>query len=329
MPELIHIYRGSLVENIIRGDIIILEKRAKISREFGNGHKVSYMRSAAKPIQASAGIERGIIKAFNLNQKELAVMCGSHNGDSFHLEAVRGILNKIGLDEDALKLGADYSYNPKIKEKMLSMGIPKSKLINNCSGKHSAMLAICIKEGWDINNYFLPGHPVQELILNTVAAYTEMNKEEIIIGTDGCGVPVFGMPLYNMALGYYNLLNPQIMEEKAEAAGEIVRALAAYPEMIAGRGEFCTCLIKETKGRLIAKKGADGIYCCAQKGGPAIALKIEDGNTEVLSQVLLEVLNQMGLLSLKEAEALAGFGKRNIINCQGDIVGRAEAVFTL
>lgn len=328
MPELIHVYRGALIENIIRGDIVVINEHAQIVNEIGNGHKVSYMRSSAKPLQASAVVEKGAISAFGIDNQELAIMCASHNGEDYHVKAVETILSKIGMVEDDLTLGADYSYNSKIREKMLKTDLPKRKLINNCSGKHAAMLALCKHLNLPKRNYNLPEHAVQQWILETVASYTGMLKEDIILGIDGCGVPVFAMPLYNMALGYLNLLNPdRLGEKRAMAARQIVAAMAQYPEMVAGNGEFCTELIRVTKGRLIAKKGADGIYCCAQKEGPALALKIEDGNMQVLPQVLLAALSQLGLLNFQEEHKLTEYVQSEIINCQGNVVGEKVTVF--
>lgn len=328
MPELIHVYRGSLVENIICGDIVVLDEKKKVIEELGDRKKIVYMRSSAKPLQASAVVEKGVMEAFSLSEKELAVMCASHNGEDYQIETVASILAKIGLQEKDLQLGADYSYNPALREEMLKNGLEKRKIINNCSGKHSAMLALCVHLNWNKEDYFLPHHPVQQLILKTVASYTEMAENEIILGVDGCGVPVFAMPLYNIALGYLNLLNPDSLEERrALAAKRIVKAMGGYPHLVAGHGEFCSEVMRVTRGRLIAKKGADGVYCCAQKGGPAIALKIEDGNMLVLPQVLLAALSQLGLLTANEERELTGFIHPEIINCQGSVVGERETAF--
>lgn len=330
MPELLHIKRGPLTENIIRGDIVVLDRKGQISWELGDGQKTTYMRSAAKPIQAAAALGRGIGENFRLNQEEIAVMCSSHNGEEQHMAAVASILEKIGLNEEDLQLMPEHSYNAGRRDELLALGMPKRKLAHNCSGKHSAMLALCMQEGWGREDYFLPRHPVQRLISKNLADYAQMEEEALIIGVDGCGVPVFGLPLYNMALAYLNLLNPEnLLDRQRQAAQSIVAAMGAHPEMIAGTGEFCTALIGATAGRLIAKKGADGIYCCAQKDGPSIALKIEDGNMAALPQVLLGVLSQLGLLSPREEEQLSPFSKRELKDCRGQIIGESKLAFSL
>jgi L-asparaginase II len=217
-----------------------------------------------------------------------------------------------------------------MREEMLKNGAPKSKLIHNCSGKHSAMLALCVYMRWSAADYLAPKHPLQKLLLSTVAAFASIPENNIIVALDGCGAPVFAMPIYNMALSYLNLLNPKNMPtKKASAAAAIVKAIRENPEMLAGRGEFCTELIKVTAGRLIAKRGADGIYCCGQRGGPAIALKIEDGNTQVLPQVLLEVLRQLSLLSAAEEKTLRGGIDTAVFNCSGIKTGERITVFDL
>lgn len=327
---LLHTLRGSLVENIYRGDIAVVDKSGKLAYFCGDPEKVTYMRSAAKPMQAAAVYEHGVVEAFGFDQQELAVMCASHNGEDFHIQAIASILQKIGLTEEDLSLGADYSYNAAIRDQMLLKGLPRRKLVNNCSGKHAAMLALCVKEGWPIRGYAAAEHPCQKLMRETVAAFCEMPAEEIIVGVDGCGVSVFAMPLSRMALGWHNLQNPAMLPpQKQAAARAVTAAIAKYPQMIGGTGEFCSAVAAVTGGRIIAKKGADGIYCCAEAGGPAIALKIEDGNMAVLPQVLFATLSQLHMLREAEQAALAPFGRVDNLNCQNDKVGERIAVFTL
>ncbi|MGI5892302.1 MAG: asparaginase [Bacillota bacterium] len=327
---LLNIHRGSVVENIIRGDLVVTDQNGRTIACCGQTDKLAYMRSAAKPIQALVGLDAGIVEAYDITEEELAVFCASHNGESFHVAAVRSVLHKIGLTEHDLRCGADYSYNSKIKAEMIKKGLKKSTLFNNCSGKHTLMLAVCQKKGWSIEDYYLPDHPLQQSILAKIAYYTGVDKQQITIGVDGCGVPVFAMPLVNMAMAYAKLANPaQMCLQEAAAAKKIVKAMTSYPHMIAGTGEFCTALMTATQGRIIGKKGSDGIYCSACLGGPAIAVKIEDGNMRALYPVMMSIYKQLELLSKNEQEALAPFAAWDNINCRGQKVGGAETVFRL
>ncbi|MDR2712189.1 MAG: asparaginase [Clostridiales bacterium] len=328
---LVRISRGKIVENIIRGDLVVMDKQSSIVAKVGDPYKVTYVRSAIKPIQTSVILEQGIAERYGINDGEIAVMCSSHNAEDFHIRAVSSILEKIGLDESYLLCGAEYSLNPKIAERYIREGQPRRAINNNCSGKHACMLAIAMMEAADLSGYTKLKHPVQQKILQTVAAYCGMKPEDIIIGLDGCGVPVFGMPLYNMALSYINLGNPDLLERpRGDAVRRITQALAAYPLMIAGTGEFCSRLIEVTKGRIIGKKGADGIFCATLvNGGLALAVKLEDGNMLGLAPVVMSILKQLELVTKEESDRLAHFYIRDNINCQYDKVGEVRPVFDL
>lgn len=329
---LVEVTRGPLVENVHYGSIAVVDTSGKVIAYAGDPHFVSYMRSSAKPLQASAALEAGTIDRYGISERELAVMCASHIGDTYHVEAVSAILEKIGLTEDAFTLGPVLSMSGKLRDERLAAGVAPRRIYNNCSGKHSCMLALCQDKGWDIRDYQRLDHPVQQLIRATVAAYCEMQPDEIIVGVDGCGVPVFAMPLDHMALSYCNLTNPEqkLPPQRAAAARRITRAMGANPEMIAGFGMFCTSLISATHGRIIGKLGADAVYCCAPvDGGLGIALKITSGNAAMLAPVMVRALKQLDLLSRAEQDELAHFAAFDNYNCQKDKVGETRAVFDL
>jgi len=329
---LIQVSRGPVIENLIRGDIAVVDENGALSAYVGDPEKISFLRSAAKPLQTSVGIESGAVDAYDIPEDSIAVMCGSHIGEEYHVAAIQKILDRIGLTEDDFTLGPVLSMSHHLELIRLKNHIPARKIYNNCSGKHSCMLAVCRHFGWDYAAYQEKDHPVQQRILETVAEYCEMKKDEILIGVDGCGVPVFAMPLVNMAKAYLNLCNPldRLPENKAKAAVRITEAMSQYPEMVAGNGQFCTELIRATHGRIIGKLGADGIYCCAPVNGRiAFSVKIEDGNMQALSIVVMEVLKQLELISVEEYDALHHFSHRDNFNCQHDKVGEWKPVFQL
>jgi L-asparaginase II len=328
---MIEVTRGPLTENIIRGHLAVVGAGEKSLAHLGNPEYLTYMRSTAKPLQASAAVECGAIDFFNISEDELAIMCGSHTGDDYHVAALESILAKIGLSEANYTLGVDYSLAMELKLKRIAEHTPPRKIYNNCSGKHSCMLTLCRYMGWDYQAYQAPEHPVQQLIKATVAGYTEVAPESIIVGVDGCGVPVFALPLSHMARAYFNLAHPErLFEPRRAAARRLTAAMTAYPQMVAGYGQFCTELMRATGGRLIAKLGADGVYCVAELSGDvAFALKIEDGNTSLLPLAVMRVLSELDLLSAAETDDLAAFSRLDNLNCQKDKVGEARAVFQL
>lgn len=329
---LLEINRGPLVENVLRGSLLVVNGRGEVIASKGEPDYVTYMRSAAKPLQASAAVEASVIDHFQISQDSLAVMCGSHTGEPFHVAAVQAVLDKLGLTEETFTLGPALSIDDEIFHQQLRDHVEPRKIYNNCSGKHSCMLAMCSYFGWDIRAYQAPEHPVQQLIRKTVAEYCHLQPEQLILGVDGCGVPVFGMPLYHMALSYLDLCNPESHLEapRAAAAARITDAMAAHPEMVGGSSVFCTALIRATKGRLIGKVGAEGVYCCGVRGQElAMAMKIEAGIGLAIPVAMMQLLKELDLLTRAEQEELAPFSTRWNYNCQKDRVGQWRPVFTL
>lgn len=328
---LVKVTRGPLDENIHRGDIAVVDKKGDVIAYLGNPDKVTYMRSAAKPFQTMAVLQSGAHDYFALNEKEIAVMCGSHYAEDFHVMAVLSILYKIGLDERYLKCGASYSIKEKVTMDYVKKGIEKKKVFHNCSGKHAGMLALTLKEGYDVESYLDLNNPVQQKILDIISYFAEVKKEDIVIGIDGCGTPVHGLPIKDMAKAYMKMANPSnITDSFVSAARKVTMVMTEYPEMIAGTGGFCTELMKVTRGKIVGKLGADGVYCMGIMGkNVGIALKIEDGNSRVLSCAALETLKQLGFINPEELEKLGEFYIKDNINSQGDKIGEIKPEFAL
>ena len=328
---LIHVTRGNVVENLHRGDIAIVDSNGSLIGAKGDHQKYTFMRSCAKPLQASAVLESGAASHYQLEDKEIAIMCASHYAENFHTQAVESILNKVGLKEENLILGETYSMNTAVMQCMIKDGLQRRKLYNNCSGKHAGMLALAIHKGYDIADYIGENHPVQQLMLRAVSEYCEYDADKIAIGVDGCGVPVFALPIYNMALSYAKLADrSKRSNERRVAADAIIKAMTKYPEMIAGTGGFCSELMKHTKGRILAKLGADAVYCISlldRKIG--IAVKIENGNVDVLSCAVMEALIQLQALTEEEIDLLKGFHTKENINSAKCKVGEIRPVFQL
>ncbi len=327
---LVQITRGNLTENIIRGDIVVLDQNGHLNAVCGNSQKKAYLRSAAKPIQAIVAVREGVLEYFDITDEELAVMCASHIAEEVHIKAILSILQKISLDESALACGTDYSYDPELREKRIANHVQKRAVFHNCSGKHACMLAICKMKGWDTRTYYLPDHPVQQRILDEICNFSGLSRNQITVGIDGCGVPVFAMPLERMALMYANLAHPNFSEDYAESCQRICKAMTTYPLMVAGTGQFASVVMQVSQGNILAKPGADGIFCShIFDRGLSVAVKMEDGNGEVLSLVMMSVYQQLGVLNAQQLEALQSFACVNNKNCRGEVVGMKESIFEL
>ncbi|HNW99966.1 MAG TPA: asparaginase [Candidatus Cloacimonadota bacterium] len=325
----IHESRGKIVESIHRGDAVVVRPGGAIVAECGDLGKVTYFRSSAKPIQAMQVVLSGAADHFELTDQELAVICSSHYAEDFHLEAVSSILKKIGLDENALLCGPAMSLMPEVAEKHCHMGFHAEKRFSDCTGKHAGMLAVCKYMDYPIENYIDPNHPLQKEILQIISDVCEYPADKISIGIDGCSVPVFGIPIFNMALGFVNMANSAYLPEKyRDAADRIFSAMNTYPEMVSGTGGFCTMLMSATDGRMIGKVGAQGVYCIGIRDPQmGIALKIEDGMPGMASMAAMQILVDLHLLKSDEYRKLSCFHKKQNLNDDNIPVGMIEPVF--
>lgn len=320
--EIARVTRGGITECILRGDVVVVDSKGSILYFHGDPRKEAFIRSAAKPLQTLEVFRRGAAEKYGFSSGELSIMCGSHYGEEFHTQTVESILKKIGLSQEKLKCGKVHSMKPSIAAKQLKSGIEPSSLFSCCSGKHSAMLSICKSIGWESEGYYREEHPVQQGILETVAHMSGMKKSDIGIGIDGCGVPVFSMPIYNMALAYAKFSVGRDLVY-GEWSRKIYDAMAVAPEMLAGTREFCSDLTRSARGKLVAKLGADGVYCIGIRDlGIGIALKIESGGVRCIPPVVMEILKKLKLLDREQEMELTRYKILPNKNHLGDEVGQ-------
>ena len=331
--KLAEVTRGDLVESIHFGAVAVVDTKGQLIASAGDPGYLTYFRSAAKPIQAIPVVESGAARHFGLKLPEVAILTGSHNGEVQHTETVLGILRKIGLTAEALQCGAHAPLHGPSRDALLAQGLKLSALHNTCSGKHAGMLTLARYRGFSLEDYFLPEHPVQQEMLQTVAEMSGLAPEQITLGIDGCGVPVFGLPLEKMAAAYARISAPEdhaLTETRKKACVLIRKAMTTHPWMVGGTDRFDTDLLLATKGKLIAKFGAEAVYCLGIPAkGWGIALKVEDGNLRALPPVVLAVLEQLGLLTAVEKERLARYQQSKLTNHRGDLIGQIRAVVSL
>ncbi len=328
--ELVYGSRNGQVENIYRGDAVVAGLDGEVIYELGDRFKKAFWRSSAKPFQVLPFIEAGGIERYNISGEELALMCASHGGEEGHVEAVEALLKKIGFSEPDLHCGpAPPLYRPAAKE-ILKRKQGWNQLHNCCSGKHSGMLAITAIKGYETGDYEGIEHPVQQEVLELAAEITGVKKEEIGIGVDGCGAPIFYMPLFNMARAYAHLSKPVMVKDRrrADAMQKVTAAMTGYPWYVAGTGRIDTLLMEVTGGRLLAKLGADGVYCVSIMGeGTGIALKIECGVIKAIEPAIVEILSRLNYLDRREEETLIKQLDFSIYNHRKEAIGSLQAVF--
>src|SRR5947209_13103522 len=205
---LVEVRRGLIVESRHRGHVAAATGAGNLVAFIGEPETVTYLRSSAKPFQALPLVTSGAADRFGFVEAELAVACGSHSGQDLHAETVAGMLRKIGLDESFLKCGVHEPFDRETAGRLRARGESPGALRNNCSGKHTGMLALALHLGAPPETYDRAGGPVQQAILRAVSLLSGVAPEDMILGTDGCGVPVFGMPVRAMALMYARLAAP-------------------------------------------------------------------------------------------------------------------------
>jgi len=245
-----------------------------------------------------------------------------------HLDAVRSILEKIGLDESALLCGAHMPFDEASARALRTSGTKPSAVHNNCSGKHAGMLALAVHMGVETENYISPDHPVQQLIRDQVIRFTGVAKDAIEIAIDGCSAPVFGLSIVEMARGYARLVRRE---------DRIVHSMLDYPEMIGGsHGRLDTDLMRSARGRVISKVGAEGIQLLGvlpggeYPSGLGIAIKIEDGDIRrARDPVVIEVLRQLNLLDEVQLEELSSYRSAEVLNHRRIVVGEIRTCFSL
>ncbi len=291
------VWRGDLVESVHRGRHAVRDARGETLDSLGDPAGYVHLRSVAKPFQALPLVFSGAAEAFGISGEELAVACASHSAEPRHLAAVRSILRKAGLSEDDLQSGAHPPMHAPTAARLVKGGEEPRPIHGNCSGKHAGMLAVCAHAGWDPAGYRDPEGPLQRLVRRTVAKLCGLEPGDVKLAGDGCGVPVFALPLENLALGFARLGAggaEEFPEDLLEAVRKVRYAMRAHPYMVAGTGRFDTRLMQATD--LIAKSGAEGVFAAASLSGSdtepgwGLALKISDGAGRAIAPAALTAL---------------------------------------
>jgi L-asparaginase II len=333
--------RGPLVENFYRGDVAVVDATGRLLYATGDADKVTFWRSSAKPIQAMPVVLSGAAERFGFGSQHLAIFSASHNGEEIHTRTVMEALSKAGLTTDWLQCGTHPPFDRETAEAIEAAGQQPKSVHNNCSGKHSGMLSMAKHMGLPLENYMEPDSELQQLILANVADVTGVPADDIAIGVDGCGVPVFGLPVRNMAYAFARLADPSYMPKGKEEAGRRFRdAMIEHPYLVAGRKRICTELMALPGGRFVAKSGAEGVYCVGvlpsavpaalgATGGIGIAVKIEDGHERARHIAVVEAMRQLGLLTEGDLASLKRYSGMTITNVAGRVVGEMRPAFEL
>jgi len=292
---LLEVVRNEMVESIHNGHLLILDSSGNDLLKLGDVDELIYPRSAVKSLQASAMLRAGL----KVSGSQLALACASHAGSQDHLDVALSILRGAGVDENALRNTPDKPLDP--KERAAWGDKAPTSLAANCSGKHSAMVATCVANGWDLESYKKPAHPLQRAI---AAEFEKLSGEKITkVGVDGCGAALFAISLRALANAVRNLTlsNEPIHQE-------VVNACRNNPVMVSGIGRLPTLLMQKVPG-LFVKDGAEGVMIMSTPKGEVIVWKMSDGSQRGNSPLSIATLSHLGISVDLERENVMGDGQ--------------------
>jgi L-asparaginase II len=286
---------------------------------------VASWRSCAKPFQVMPLLESGGFDQLRWGDDQLALACASHGGEPEHVALAGGMLGDIGLEEGDLVCGPHDPLSARGLKLLRESGARLTRLHNNCSGKHAAMLARAHTAGWPTYGYERREHPVQRCCLETIAHWTGADQTEIVEAVDGCGVVAFSLALDAMARGWARLGRQAHLGDPVPS--RVVHAMRTRPFLIGGTERFDSMLIEDCDGRVISKIGAEGVHCLAlPEQGVGIAIKVEDGAQRAQFPVVIRLLQMLDALPAVLPSRLEELLHRPVRNTRGEVVGEIQLV---
>lgn len=310
-PVLAEIIRSGFTEGVHRGRLVLLDADGSVRLAVGDVSAPVLPRSCNKPMQATGLLDAGL----ELTGAELALAAASHAGEAFHVDGVRKVLAGVGLDESALGTPPSLPLDDDARHAELFAGNAARPIFSDCSGKHAAMLAVCVLNRWSTTDYLHPSHPVQQTI--RIAVERLAGEQIAYDAVDGCGAPLLGMSLLGLARAFRACVTAQPGTNPRKVAD----AMRSHPEYVAGTQQLDTLAMRAVSG-LLAKSGAEAVHAAALPDGRALAFKISDGSKRAKPVVLAEALRRLGVHS----ETLDRLGTLPLFG-GGRVVGEIRAAF--
>jgi len=311
----VRVVRSGLVESVHVADVAVCDADGRLVAFAGDASRSVYGRSCTKPLQASVSL--AAIGDEPLSDRQVAIMCASHNGEPVHLAAVRSVLRRGGLGVDALRTPPGWPLDPAA----MARARTKTPLRHNCSGKHAGMLLACVRRGWNLETYRRPDHPLQRRVL--AAVETATGYDRVHLGIDGCGVPVHGVPLAGMATMFARLASTDRLADLASSTARARAGMRASPYLVGGRARLDTDLMSAVDG-LVVKQGAEALVCAAVvPQGLGVAVRVADGGDRATGPLLIEALRQLDAIDGAQVQSLARHAGPAVLG-GGRPVGRLE-----
>ncbi len=341
-PVLAQALRGGIEESAHRGAVAVLDADGAVHTQWGDIDRPIFPRSAVKVLQALPLVESGAADRWQLSNEELALACASHGGEPRHASTAAAMLAKAGVDAAALECGTHWPYNDGAIKALAAAGHTPSALHNNCSGKHAGLVCLgCWMAEKSASppakgdhrraflaGYVKPGHAVMREVTAALQQTTGYDLAQAPVGTDGCSIPTYAVPLRHLARAFARLGTGVGLSAGHQRAAQRLRvAVAAAPYMVAGTGRFDSRVMTLLGERVFCKVGAEGVYCAAlPELGLGVAVKMDDGNTARACEVVMAALiGRLLALSDNERCVIDGLADVTLSNWNGIEVGRLQA----
>jgi len=325
-PIVVEVTRGTMVESVHRVVAAVTDADGAPVLTWGDADRLVYGRSAIKPIQALPVIESGAADAHGLGEDEITLCCASHSGEPMHVDRVTAWLDRLGLSPDDLECGPQMPIHEPSAHAIIRSGAAPTRAHNNCSGKHSGMLTTAVHLGEPTKGYIRADHPVQQRLRALMQEMSGCDLSGVPTGYDGCGIPVFGVPLSGMARAMAQFADPaRLSPMRAAATRRIAAAVAKNPLLIGGTGRFNSAIQGETGEACLLKSGAEGVFAAAVPArGVGICLKADDGNGRAASAAMGAILRHLGVFDDAMAARLADTLVPSVHNWEGRLVGHVR-----
>jgi L-asparaginase II len=311
---LAQVLRSGLVEAVHDGAVAVVDPSGRVTHRFGDIDRPFFLRSSAKPFQASVTHELG----GPLRDEELAIICSSHDGDPAHVAIIEAILASVGLSESDLECPPDWPGSPAAMRRVAAAGHLRPRRVwQNCSGKHAGMLRACVGQGWPTAGYTNAEHPLQQAIATRMVEV--FGSGTMPVGVDGCGAPVFRGSTAALASGFARLVSESRFEP-------VATAMSRFPALTSGERHVDLPIAVWLGG--VAKRGAEGCLGVALPDRGALAVKVWDGAERGVAAAALTAIDQVGWIPHGSRKNLESELERAVFG-GGRAVGTVEANFSM
>ncbi len=340
------VFRGQEEESLHRVSAVCINSLGETIASWGDPHKKIFPRSSVKLIQAIPFLASGALESFNLDDRHLALACSSHRGEEIHIQLVESWLKILGKSKSDLVCGPHFPGDLAAYHRMIEQHQTPQSLHNNCSGKHTGILSTCKFYNEPTTGYNKYEHPAQKRFRRLLTEFTEYDHESAVWGIDGCSLPNYQIPLYNLARGLAkflplsrsnvdsislseNIVKDQSLANKSSHKKNltqlILQAIQKYPHLLSGTDEFVTRVISATNGRVIVKSGAEGVFVgLILDKDIAFALKAEDGSTRASQFAAAHIIKNFACLTTQEVSNIKDLLDPIVSNWAGLAVGKIE-----